>query len=1176
MTQLNRVIDVQHRLVRSVSLEEDLGNPDVLRGYSVGVHVLDALRRVVSALQDEPRTRAWSITGPYGAGKSSFAHLLYSLVAPNSHPANRAARALVHAADTQLADTLARERRRLGIHASGFISAAVAAEREPVAQTLARALARGAEDYWSGPGRKPQLLHRLRAVAADPALRPDDILTLADELAATAPLLVIVDEFGKNLEYSAHETRDADLYILQQLAERFSSSECFAGGLITMAHLAFEDYLLTASDARRREWRKVHGRFDDVPFVADSAHALELLSEALRLAGTPQQRKLVAKVSTDAEAGLARASSDLALPSSVTGSSNGTYPLHPAAALALPRLASGLGQHDRSLVAFLTSDAPHALPAYLARHELRGREVPFVRLSDLYDYFLQDEVAIDVAGPDGERARETRARVDDATGLNELELRVLKSIAVLNLIPAHERLIASAAFIEEAAVGPAGSPDERQAVRAILDRLFERSLITYREFAGEYRVWQGSDFDTHGQLRAARDRLLLEGTDDARVLDIVGQSRPLRPAVASRHSQRNHVLRYFECRYANEVPPEVLATSADADGVALFVLAGKQAPAKLPAETTDGRPLVVVWSPHARDVHELALDFAAATAVLHGAAELDGDAVARREIRHRVATFQTALNEQIDAAFSQECSGIYWFSTGKRHRAGSPAEFSRLLSDLCDTRYPRTPLISNEMINRRELTSQGAKARRTVLERMFTHEHEARLGIDGYGPERAMYEAVLHHTGLHVQRGREWSFGPPLPATDLADVWSHLNGRLDSALDEHVPVDRIYGQLMAPPFGMKIGVIPVLLAAVLQYRSEDVFLYQDGSFQPVVEPTHIERLIRTPERFTLKRASFVGVRASLFDELRKALGTQDTTPRRALRNATTLSVVRPLIAFAASLPEYTRSTTSTSVLARQIVRALLNAREPDELLFTALPSACELAPFPADPEARDESRITEYVEQLRRGLAELGSTYQRLLDHAGELLHEAFAVAGPRTALREDLRSRSRRLLQQVIEPKMRSFLMISAEEQLDDREWLEAIATTIASKPPASWTDHDLAVFEALVAERSRWFRRLEVLYHEMHSMQGSTIDARRVTLTAPSGVEFAELVSVDPTTRGLVSDVLEQALAELEKRVSAHQASRALLGVLADRVLADAADIPVVVPEEQPTVTEKGRKKA
>ena len=53
------------------------------------------------------------------------------------------------------------------------------------------------------------------------------------------------------------------------------------------------------------------------------------------------------------------------------------------------------------------------------------------------------------------------------------------------------------------------------------------------------------------------------------------------------------------------------------------------------------------------------------------------------------------------------------------------------------------------MLNRTELTSQGTKARRLLLEAMIERAAEPDLGFEGYGPEMAMYRSFLEDTGLH-------------------------------------------------------------------------------------------------------------------------------------------------------------------------------------------------------------------------------------------------------------------------------------------------------------------------------------------------------------------------------------------------------------------------------------------
>ena len=300
----------------------------------------------------------------------------------------------------------------------------------------------------------------------------------------------------------------------------------------------------------------------------------------------------------------------------------------------------------------------------------------------------------------------------------------------------------------------------------------------------------------------------------------------------------------------------------------------------------------------------------------------------------------------------------------------------------------------------------------------------------------------------------------------------------------------------------------------------------------------------------------MGVRASVFEQLRETLGPDfPASTNRRLRNETTLAVVRPLIAFGNSLPDYTRNTEDISETAQRVCAAVTEAREPDELLFAALPEACGMSPF-GRGSRQDETAAGKYIERLRGALAELRSAYPQLLETIGSLIHVGFGSVGPRRALRESFRSRSRPLLAQVIEPKMRSFLATACNEQLEDDEWLEAMAQGLTAKAPKSWMDHDVTLFEALTAERAHWFRRLELLYHEMNASPGPGFDARRVTLTAPDGGETAELVRVDQATQELVGDVLDRALGELEGRLG-DQASRTLLGVLATKLL----------PAEQPS---------
>jgi transposase len=160
--------------------------------------------------------------------------------------------------------------------------------------------------------------------------------------------------------------------------------------------------------------------------------------------------------------------------------------------------------------------------------------------------------------------------------------------------------------------------------------------------------------------------------------------------------------------------------------------------------------------------------------------------------------------------------------------------FQAMLSDLCDRTYSQGLILDNELINRRDLTSQGAKARRELIEAMLERSHQARLGFKGYGPEVTMYESVLRATGIHRSEQSEWGLYPPQRGAGVGTVWEAIAEFCFEAKDKPQTLDRLYEHLESPPYGVKQGVIPVLVAAVLLYYLDEVSVYKDGTFVPVL------------------------------------------------------------------------------------------------------------------------------------------------------------------------------------------------------------------------------------------------------------------------------------------------------------------------------------------------------
>ena len=197
---------------------------------------------------------------------------------------------------------------------------------------------------------------------------PRRILELFDAALGLAPVLLVIDEFGKCLEFAAQDSRTGDLYLLQQLAERVSGGPDVEGLVLTLQHLAFEDYVGLVSSAQRREWRKVQGRFEELPFVNDEELGWRVAAEAISPPSDPQCRRRSLEAVEDALGDCS--SAGLELPDRLCDFARRCYPIHPIALWILPELASRFGQGERTLAQFLTSESPGSVRHFLARTEV--------------------------------------------------------------------------------------------------------------------------------------------------------------------------------------------------------------------------------------------------------------------------------------------------------------------------------------------------------------------------------------------------------------------------------------------------------------------------------------------------------------------------------------------------------------------------------------------------------------------------------------------------------------------------------------------------------------------------------------------------------------------------------------------------------------------------------------
>lgn len=1148
--QLSTFVKVRKHHLRSARLEHHGGQ--LIEAYVPTGRGLEVLHRMGRAMASNDAGRAWSLTGPYGAGKSSFALFVHALLGPDGDEARIGAEAAVKAVDPELLALIEAGRKTFGASHRGFIRAAATAQRESISETIVRAFTAGAYEYWNS--RIPNTV--MTALGDASRMRTPQALRLALEaMCSHAPVLIEIDEFGKNLEHFAENTTEDDLFVLQELAEHCAGRNGLPALLLTLQHMAFDDYVRGANALQRREWGKVQGRFEDISFIESAEQSLRLVAGAFEQTGdlffdVGLQSWASAEVKNCERLGLAR----LLLGGQATLES--CYPLHPITLLSLPEMCARFGQHGRTLFSFLTSKEPFSAAEFLEKTTLAD-SMPSIGLDQLYDFFVTTSPSF--GSRYGTRLAEIDTRIREIIGLANDQYKILKTIGILNLLSQGGPLRASIPVIQYAL--SATSPLSDEVIRREIADLEQRGVLTYRRFADEYRLWQGSDLDLAALVEQAREEI-----SSMSPAQLLGKHHRMPPAIAARHSQRVGMLRYFDTVLADSDSKNISGPGAEdaADGLLVYFLGSPEEAARFEVPG-NGKPIIITATNEYATMVETVYEYTAVLRALERP-DVQADRVAKRELQDRVSDAHRRLLDRLSTCFHPTAPSVRFWLAGAGETIKVRRGLSSLLSHVCDNVYKDSPEISNEMLGRRELTSQAAKARRELLTAMIEHHDKEWLGMAGFGPEKAMYAALLRHTKIHRQND-DGTFGYHQPARgSMNAAWGRMTRMIDGATTDQLTLDKIYESLMAPPIGLKEGPIPILLTALLLQRIDDIAVYQEGTYQPSLTSDLLERLVKSPDRFAVKRFKLTGNRIQFLEAAARAIGNVTgravvLSVRRGVtnRNPALLSVAGPLLSMIRSMPTYALQTSAVSEMARSVRNAIMTAREPDELIFADLPKALDMEGL-GTRAGSERAQFAVFGNRLEEALKELSGAYDALLGRCQRSLETELGLAQEELpSLRITLSKHASGLADNLLEPRLRSFVLLASNDILDDEAWLEAIANNIAGRPAAGWRDQDADRFTAELHGIGGAFRRYQALHYKALTRNSQAgFDAHRITVTAPDGREYHGVVWVEEETKVQLEEAAKHALAAARELLGA-RGGEALLALLAGNVIGADHDEPV-----------------
>jgi hypothetical protein len=1122
------------RFLRSTDLVRDFDDPAALNGYYLTDFGRSCLGRIAQGVAANSSARAWRLTGDYGSGKSSFALFLAACLADSGQlPKRLQAPVLTTAPDLK--------------HA-GYIPVLVTGTREPMSTAIIQALADLVARHFPRSA-KSDLEDRLTKQARAGGVADQVVVQLIKEVTGKLVetgkgkgLLLILDEVGKFLEFAAAHPDQQDVFLLQKLAEHASRSGKAPFLFVCLLHQGFNAYADALSLGSKREWEKVAGRFEEIIFRHPLDQVVMLLAAALNiddaLLGPAQVKPAQAAMEAAIRLGWFGSTSSH---KTLRDYAAQLYPIDPLVVPVMVRTFQRYGQNERSIFNFLFSYEAQGLQAYAAR-DLK-RATPF-RLHHFYDYIRANLGQRLAVASYRSHWSVIESVIDTFPSKDESEVQVMKTIGALNLLNS-EDFFPTEDAIQWAVAG--ADPTGRKFVAQAIRRLRTAKLLYFRGEVRGYCLWPHSSVDIEARYDEAKREIHQVGSW-AQAISSLLDTRPL---VARRHYIESGNLRFLRVVYCpvDALTKQAEAEPADADGAILVPLCENQAEHRRALALGEeasvakrGALLRMVAVPRPLDqLAGIILDSMRWDWVMTNTPELNSDSYAREEVsRFRtdaVNRLERAVQNFVGLNRTSSRLQLAWFIHGKRVKIYTGRELLSIISDHCDATFPKAPRIHNELVNRRSLSSAAAAARMRLIELMFSSADQPMLGItEGKNPpEKSMYLSVLKNTGLHRETKGKWQLGEPLDGDpcNVRPAVAELRTWLEKHADQRQSVASLMEHLRHPPYGLRDGIIPLLIAVVAIAEHRDVAVYENGTFLRDVGKDAFLRLSKNPERFDIQYCRIEGVRAELFRQLVTLL----KLPEGKGKKTELLDLVRELCGMVVDAPEYSRQTKRLSKRALAVRAAILDAQEPIRLVFHQLPEACGFPVF--GPKTVVTQREAEsFANSLKDAVEEIRDAHPALETRILKALAQSFDHDENFAGMRRALSERAERLTPKVADMKLKAFCIRLEDAFLPQAQWVDSVGSLLGLRPPTKWKDEDEDVFNRELAELSGRFKRAEAV--AFSSLKGNR-DAKaiRVALTQADGSERHQVV--------FVSHENEKQLAKLKSEISKLVSGNRQIGVAA-----------------------------
>ncbi len=907
-------------------------------------------------------------------------------------------------------------------------------------------------------------------------------------------MLIIFDEFSKFLEYVGNESMMKDLKIIQDFAElatRTGKKEQIIFSCIT--HKTINEYIKNLKENKVNAFRTVEGRFKEIRFNRSMEQNYEIVAQTIikkpkfreYIKNQMENRKeFYKKIEEEFPFAQIEKSQELIY--------EGCYPLNPVTVYALIHLSENIAQNERTLFTFLTDDDTCGFKHFISDKE----STDLFNIDKIYDYFYNI-----LKKENDDYIKEIWIKTESALNKtnDEAERRIIKAISIIYMINNFEELIP-----KDKALALALNMDEELFTEKI-SSLIEKGIIKKKKTNKAY------DFSTvyNREVLKELDRIVNTRFSEIDEKETLNKIVNLGYIIPRRYNQKYKMTRFFKMLFISEEELnsissfKILEEENFCDGLVLNLIKKNHNTNHLNKRIEQiNDEKVILRIPEDTFSDELFQTLREYEAIQYMKNMQNNEEEIERELNlieeEDIELIQNEIDKKLDYSGIKEV--CYLNTTVKSENLKS------LISDICEEIYPNTPVINNEMINKNEITAPIRKSREIVINSILNKDKS--LIKSDTSAEATIYKAVVDKKDN----------------TDVRYILNEIKVFIsNSESKEKTSLENLCLKLQEKPFGIRKGLLPILIAISIEEYGENIVLYFQNK-EIEVNGENISKIVEEPERYYIHVEKGTSNKIEFVSNLFKVFKIEETDNYRNNIKLLTNEMKKWVL----SLPKITReiSNTNSIIFNKSYIEIKNDLLQPDmnnnEFLFQKI----------------ENNFGTNNYESLAKNIGVFKKIYDGYLDEFTNKLIYDFKEKfdhNSKSNLNIILNNWNR-----TIEPKVKETVVkLEVKKLLDytnnintynDKEIIENVSNIVVGRYIEDWQENTYNEF----------FGNLDNILDEIKKLENSDFgEQERITISDGSGeiqkyIDTSEISLLGNTLKNNIEDSIEEygdAVPESEK---------------------------------------------